>query len=160
MKHGGYLFVTWVLTFCVSTAVPAAADAGNAGAIDPETWYAESYGPLWHDQSWDKMEEILSHYDAEIWDHSAEGKPQRIQTDTWIEGAMKEWRAEGWVSSEVPDIRINRINSSTASFTTRWLDHYSNREDEYSCAWYLADLIGGTWKFTQFASVDCEAHGF
>jgi hypothetical protein len=73
---------------------------------------------------------------------------------------MDEWRAEGWTSSQVPDIRINRINNSTASFTTCWLDHYSNREDDCSCAWYLADVIDGTWKFTHFAPIDCRAHGF
>ena len=160
INHGEYVAAICVLIVFGLSTIPALTHAGNAAAADPEKWFVESYGPLWHDKSWDTQEEILSHYHSEIWDHSADGEPQRRQTDNWISEAMGEWRAEGWTSSEVPDIRINRINDSTASFTTRWVDHYSNREDEYSCAWYLADLIDGKWKFTHFASIDCEAHGF
>lgn len=160
MKHVGDAAALWFLSVFVGSLAPAMTHAGTPVITDPEKWYAESYGPLWHDSSWDKEEEILFHYHYEIWVHSADGEPQRMQTDKWIGEAMEEWRAEGWTGSKVPDIRINRINESTASFTTRWVDHYSNREDDYSCAWYLADLIDGNWKFTHFAPIDCSAHGF
>jgi hypothetical protein len=160
MKHGWYIAAISVLTVVGSSMIPAVTYAESAGVTDPEKWYAESYGPLWHDNPWDRLEEILSHYHSDFWYHPAEGEPDLQQTDKRITEAMEEWRAEGWTSSEVPDIRLNRINDSTASFTTRWLDHYSNREDDYSCAWYLADVIDGKWKFTHFAPIDCESHGF
>jgi hypothetical protein len=160
MKQGLYVAATMFLSVSLVMPDPDLAHAKAPVVIDPEKWYAESYGPLWHDNSWDKEEEILSHYHSEIWDHSADGEPKLMQADKWIREAMEEWRAEGWTGSEVPDIRINRINDSTASFTTRWVDHYYNRADDYSCAWYLADLIDGDWKFTHFAPIDCEAHGF
>jgi len=146
------------LLLSVSTAVTVGAEASEIP--DPGDWYSQSYGPLWHEAPWDKLEEILFHYDSEYWGHPAEGEPQLRKPKESLSEAMVEWRAEGWISSEVPDIRVNRLNDSTVTFTTRWLDHYSNREDDYSCAWYLADLIDGNWKFTQFAPIDCEAHGF
>lgn len=104
--NGRSVAVIFALTFIGFSTVPAAVHAGSAGVADPEKWYAESYGPLWHDNAWDKVDEILFYYDSEVW------------------------------------------------------DHYSNREDDYSCAWYLADVIDGKWKFTHFAAIDCQAHGF
>ena len=108
--NGRSVAVIFALTFIGFSSVPAAVHAESAGVTDPEKWYAESYGPLWHDNAWDKVNEILFYYDSEVWDHSADGEPVRNQADIWIRDAMKEWRAEGWTGSEVPDIRINRIN--------------------------------------------------
>jgi hypothetical protein len=147
-------------TFLTVIGVATTAGADMSQAPDPETWYSQSYGPLWHDSSWDKLDEILAHYHSEIWAHPPDGEPELRQSGPWIRESMTEWRAEGWTHSEVPEIRVNHINDSTASFTTRWVDHYSNRDDDDSCAWYLADLIDGEWKFTQFAPIDCASHGF
>ena len=160
MKHVGFSTTLCLTVLLIVAALPSSGEADAHAFMDPAQWYANSYGPLWHDQSWEKVDEILAHYDTEIWDHPAAGQAERKQTAQWLAEAMQEWRAEGWVSSEVPDIRVNHINASTASFTTRWLDHYENREDEYSCAWYLADRIDGSWKFTHFAPIDWDAHGF
>ena len=134
--------------------------AASSDTPDPEEWYTQSYGPIWSNKPFDKLDEILGFYHSEIHIHEPEGGLISLNTDAWITDSMKEWVADGWVSSEVPDIRMNRISVSTASFTTRWLDHCTDREDEYSRAWYLANLIDGEWKFTQFAAIDCSVHGF
>ena len=97
--NGRSVAVIFALTFIGFSSVPAAVHAGSAGVADPEKWYAESYGPLWHDNAWDKVEEILRYYDSEVWDHSANGEPVRNQADRWIGEAMKEWRAVGWTGS-------------------------------------------------------------
>lgn len=139
----------------VNTSVVAASDVA-----DPEEWYVQSYGPVWIDRPWDKLDQILGFYHPEITVHETDGELVSLRTESWMVESLEEWVADGWVSSEVPDVRVNRVNASTATFTTRWLDHYKNREDEYSCAWYLADLMEGQWKFTHIAPVDCATHGF
>jgi len=134
--------------------------AADFSVLDLEKWYAESYGSLWLEDPWNKRDEILGFYHSEIYIHASEGEIISLKTSTWMADLLNEWVADGWVSSEVPDIRVNRINESTASFTTRWLDHYKDRDAEYSCAWYLADLMDDRWKFTHFAPIDCASHGF
>ena len=150
-------------TFSVLSALVTALTVSPVTASDPsdpERWYADHYGPLWEHEPWEKTAQILDYYHTEIQVHAGDGEITTKQTAEWITSALELWKAEGWVSSEVPDIRTNRINETTASFTTRWLDHYAGSEDEYSCAWYLADRIDGKWKFTQYAPIDCDAHGF
>lgn len=74
MKHVGDAAALWFLSVFVGSLAPAMTHAGTPVITDPEKWYAESYGPLWHDSSWDKEEEILFHYHYEIWVHSADGE--------------------------------------------------------------------------------------
>ena len=134
--------------------------AGDGEIPDPGKWYAESYGPVWLEEPWNKADEAISYYHSEIMVHEPDGEFTSHNTAPWIKGALAGWEAEGWLGSHVPDIQVNRINKSTVSFTTRWLDHYKEAEDEYSCAWYMADLMEGQWKFTHYAPMDCASIEF
>lgn len=150
-KPNRYLLSVFFILFAPISGV------ADVEVPDPGIWYAEQYAPLWRDEPWTKADEVLTFYHSEIQVHEPGGEIVTHETAVWMREILAGWEAEGWLGSQVPDIRVERINHSTASFTTRWLDHYKDAEDDYSCGWYLADLIDGQWKFTQYAEVDCAS---
>ena len=91
--------------------------------------------------------------------HDASGKIESVISQEWLDVAIKGWRADAWTGSELVGIQTDRLNESTVVFKSRWLDHYKDREDEYSCGWYVADLRDGSWVFTNYADIDCADHG-
>jgi hypothetical protein len=126
---------------------------------DPEQWYLEAYGPMWADKPGERLEEILGNYADEVQTHSPDGATSRQNKADWLSTLMTEWLAEGWLNSELTGLKTDRINASTVSFKSSWLDHYEGAEDETSCGWYLADLLEGQWQFTAYAEIECAAHG-
>ena len=146
-----------ILIFLLLGSAAASADTSQP---DPAQWYRDSYGTLWHNEPWNKLDEIGRYYDAEIQTHDASDGITTVDFATWMAGLLVEWKSDGWLSSEVSDLKVDRLNASTVSFKSRWLDYYREREDESSCGWYLADLRDGQWKFTNYATIDCAEHGF
>jgi len=148
-----------VLVFSVCFLVFAS--LGEAADIpDPEKWYVESYAPIWREVTTDTASEAGHFYHSQILVHNPDGEVITHDSATWLADSVTEWIADGWTGSQVPDIRVNRINESTTSFIARYLDHYEGGTEEYTCGWYLADLIDGQWKFTHYAETACVAHGF
>lgn len=139
------------IVFCVS----AHADGQSP---DPEQWYREGYAPLWADRPSERVAEILTYYADEIETHEPDGTVSREPKVGWM--PMDEWVAEGWIDSELTGLETDRINTTTATFKARWLDHYESGKEETTCGWYLAKLREGRWQFTDYADIDCADHDF
>ncbi|MEP5764942.1 MAG: hypothetical protein ABJ308_10115 [Halieaceae bacterium] len=131
----------------------------GAPASDPEAWYRGGYAVLWADKPGQQVEAMLNHYYDTVETHSADGSISRDAKRDWLVPSLKQWLAEGWVSAELKQLKVDRINASTTSFKASWIDHYKETPDEISCGWYLADMIDGRWQFTAYADLDCAAHG-
>ncbi len=147
------ILFTLVFGLAVTDAV---ADTSTA---DPEEWYVKGYAPHWNEAPWESLEQISAYYDQKILSHDASGKIESVTSQEWLDVAIKGWQADAWTGSELVGIQTDRLNESTVAFKSRWLDHYKDREDEYSCGWYLADLRDGSWVFTNYADIDCTDHG-
>jgi len=126
---------------------------------DPQQWFTESYAPLWAADTGEKLDQVTNHYAETILDHPASGVPVEENSRQWLTGAIRGWQSEGWLGSELDGFSMDRINSSTVVFKTRWHDRYEDNVIAYECGWYQADLIDGQWNFTQYATIDCAAHG-
>ncbi len=146
------------LTTLFSILLCASVGADNEQA-DPEQWYREAYGPIWADRPTERLDEILEYYADEVVVHSSEGEISRQDNFKWLSALMTEWQEGGWLSSELKGLQIDRINASTVSFKSSWLDHYEGAEDQISCGWYLAGLDGDQWRFTVYTEIDCASHG-
>ena len=73
---------------------------------------------------------------------------------------MEAWRAEGWVGSDLLGFRSVTVNPTTVTFYAQWLDRYEGGEEETSCGGYVGTKQNGRWKLTDYADIDCAAHGF
>ncbi len=127
---------------------------------DPEKWYRESYAPLWEKDPGSKIDKILAFYANAVAEHPPGGTAKLTSSTSWLREAMQAWVADGWESSALQDLVVDRINATTVSFKAAWRDRYANAADELSCGWYLADYENGAWIFTAYADIDCAAHGF
>ena len=138
-------------------AVCASADDAVA---NPESWYRDAYAPLWAQDPGGNADKMLVFYADTIETHSPDGQITRTDKATWLNEPMGEWLADGWLGSELQGLETDRINEATTSFKASWLDRYEEDYEELACGWYLADLLDGAWKFTAYADIDCDAHGF
>ncbi|MEM1412511.1 MAG: hypothetical protein AAGH19_09135 [Pseudomonadota bacterium] len=130
-----------------------------AEAPDPETWFVETYGGLWLEAPWDQAEAIMSHYTEQVISREPGAAPETVPTREWIGPLFGQWRDEGWLSAEVVAIQTDRLNANTAVFKARWKDVYTDGSEAFSCGWYLADLVDGAWKNSEYTSIDCADHG-
>jgi hypothetical protein len=124
-----------------------------------EDWYRNDYVPLWKEAAWDKLEEALRYYDEMISLHPPEGTIVSISSREWLSKSLRQWRSDGWLGSEVTELRSDPLNSTTVAFKAKWRDWYADGSEEYSCGWYVADRDQSTWVITQYAEIDCADHG-
>jgi hypothetical protein len=122
---------------------------------DVASWVRDSYAPLWQEQPWNKLEDILRHYDNQVTVYAAEGEIEVKNAREWLGSALAAWRDEGWIDSHMTALQTHPINESTAAFIMQWNDRYKDSADEISCGWYLANRIDGHWKFTAYADSVC-----
>lgn len=122
---------------------------------DPDEWYADRYALLWKERAWEKVEEIAEYYDETIGLHPPDRVVNVVVSSSWLENSIEEWRLHGWVSSIIVDYQSDQLNPTTTLFKVKWLDRYSDGTEEFSCGWYMADLQGDSWAFTQYADMDC-----
>ena len=148
--------ITASFAMCLLLAGLANADGTTP---DPETWYRDSYAPLWADKPGTQVEKMLAHYAEVVETHGAEGEISRDNKVDWLKAPIEQWLAEGWLKAELKALQTDRLNDSTVVFKASWLDSYAGGETELSCGWYLADYIDGSWMFTVYADIDCAAHG-
>jgi len=144
------------MVVCLSLVHPVL--AGDC-VPDPQQWYKDSYAPLWAGNTGEKLDQVVNHYADTIINHPLEGDPVVENSREWLAGAIQSWQDEGWLDSELDGFDMDRINPSTVLFKTRWHDRYEGGVKSHECGWYQADLIDGQWKFTQYATIDCTAHG-
>jgi hypothetical protein len=125
--------------------------------LSAERWYTADYAPLYSDKPWDKAAEIAAHFDTTVHVHGEGG--QSYDSLSWITEALGEWKAEGWLRSEIAALEVDALAPDIASFKARWRDFYEGDAVAYECGWYLADLIKGRWRITEYATIECDAHG-
>ena len=131
----------------------------GSSAEAADKWYLEVYAPLWSDNVKANLEKIISMYDTNIHDHTDTDGVEIVDSRNWLSGSIDNWLAEDWISSDVTSFKYDLLNSATATFKLKWKDNYKDGSVEYSCSWYLADRKNNRWVFTQFAEIDCGAHG-
>lgn len=124
-----------------------------------DDWYRNDYAPLWKEEPWDKLEEALAYYDETLYLHPPGGPVTAVNSREWLARSLAGWQSDGWLGSAVAEYRSDQLNPSTAMFKVKWRDWYADGEEEFSCGWYVADLEGDTWVFTQYAEISCAEHG-
>ena len=135
-----------------------AAYGQDENAIPPaDQWYKTEYAPLFADKPWDKAADIASHYAETIQLHGE--AIETVDALPWVTDALEEWKIQGWIRSEIADIEIDELNSTTVSFKTKWRDYFNGGNIAYECAWYLTDFINDSWKITACAEITCNEHG-
>lgn len=130
-----------------------------ADTLSEGAWFDKEYAPLWADAPWDNADEIASVYAEKLISHSPDGDIDVADDRDWVAESLEGWKSEGWLRAVLVDARHETINASTAYTKALWRDEYSDGSTEYSCGWYLADRIDGSWQFTAYADIDCEEHG-
>ena len=141
------------LMMILLSAVSVTTHAGDGGSAD--SWFQNSYGPLWADAPFDNVDAILDHYSAEIVTHSSDGAIHRTPRREWLMAPMDSWQAEGWLRAELTDAQTTVINATTASVMTTWKDYYADNNTEVSCGWYLVDNVDGQWQISTYADTPC-----
>ncbi|MEM7279112.1 MAG: hypothetical protein AAF385_13395 [Pseudomonadota bacterium] len=142
-----------ILTLLASSPLHAEADS-------PHDWFETQYAPLWADKPAENIRKIADFYEREIITFETDGSVSTDNRAEWLTEPMKEWLLEGWLKAEMTALSTTLINSTTATFTSRWLDTYKGGEQEISCGWYLAHLRDGQWRFAAYAEADCDKAGF
>lgn len=143
-----------LLTALLGTAAFA---AHHEGVPSAEDWYKNDYAPLYGDQPGDKAAEIAGHFADTVQVHGAE--PGTYDSLKWMSEAIIEWQSDGWIRSELAALQFDQLNTHTAAFKAKWRDHYSGGVTAYECGWYLADVIEGRWRITEYATIQCDEHG-
>jgi hypothetical protein len=149
------------VTLLISLAFLFSSPANSEDEVmSPADWYQNHYARVWKENSWDKLEEIAFFYDETLYIHSPDGPMTSVISREWSADSVAVWKAEGWLGSDVSELRVDQLNATTVAFKSKWRDWYADGTEVFSCAWYLADLKGGRWLFTQFADMDCDEHDF
>lgn len=138
----------------------ASSDSTWAEAPDPEAWYRDQYAPLWEDNPQAVADSVKPFYHSQIVLNEPCGRLAARDSAQWLDENVSIWVDEGWLGSNVSDLRVDRVNATSVTFTARWLDRYQERDDEYSCGWYAADVFDGQWQFTRYEDLDCDAQNF
>lgn len=123
-----------------------------------DDWYLTQYTPLWKENAWDKLEEATVYYDETLYLHPPDGPITPVDSREWLAKSLEGWKADGWLGSDVAEYRSDRLNPTTVAFKARWRDWYADGSEDFSCGWYLADLKGDRWVFTQYGEIDCAEH--
>ena len=141
------------LMMILLSAVSVMTHAGDMDSAD--SWFQNSYGPLWADAPFDNIDAILDHYSAEIVTHSSDGAIHRTPRREWLAAPMDSWQAEGWLRAELTDAQTTNVNATTASIMTTRKDYYREGLTEVSCGSYLVDKIDDQWQITTYADTPC-----
>mgnify|MGYP000455833515 FL=1 len=138
--------------------LPIVATAQDESPIPAaDDWYRSEYAPLYLDKPWEKAQEIAGHFAENVQVHGED--PGTFNSLQWMSDALEGWKIEGWLRSELAGLEFEMFNPATASFKAKWRDYYSGGNIGYECGWYLADLIDGRWRITEYATITCSEHG-
>ena len=91
----------WAIPVLLTTTLPVTSQADDMDSAD--SWFQNSYGPLWADAPFDNIDAILDHYSAEIVTHSSDGAIHRTPRREWLMAPMDSWQAEGWLRAELTE---------------------------------------------------------
>lgn len=127
------------------------------GMPSAEDWYRNDYAPLYGDKPGEKAAEIAGHFADKVQVHGSE--PGAYDSFAWMSEAIVEWQKAGWIRSVLDTLKVDPLNSHTVAFKAKWRDYYTGDVIAYECGWYLADIIGGQWRITGYATIQCDEHG-
>ena len=122
-------------------------------------WYRDQYAPIWI--SADGIDSsVAAAFYHDIWfDYSLMGRFVVQRDSSWVSHMVAEWVASGWTGSTLTAIEAKEINDHLVVFKARYDDRYKGAATQQSCGWYTAIQINETWAFTNYAEIDCAAHG-
>jgi len=130
----------------------------ETASIGADEWYRNHYAPIWKENSWDKLDEAASHYDKTIQVHPPAGGVEHVDSHQWLAASLQEWKADGWIGSDIAAYQFDQLNPSSATFKVKWRSWYVEADEDFECSWYLADARNDAWVITQYATIDCEEH--
>ncbi len=141
-------FGTLLLVFLM--AGPVAAETPE----DLDKWFREAYAALYVENAWDKAEEFREVLADEIAYRSDEGLLV-TNADGFLIDQLDVWCDEGWVGTDVEDLKTALLNKTTAVFDIKWHDRNDDGSVEHSCGLYVADKVDGKWLLSQYITKAC-----
>lgn len=130
-----------------------------AETSDHDQWFQKEYALLWADKPWNNRDEITAYYTESFTEHPTDNFQQVYSNEDVLGNDLASWQKDGWLSSDVVGYKSELLNETTATYKIKWRDSYADASEELQCAWYMADFTGEKWLFTQYADIDCTAHG-
>ena len=155
LKSHRFSVFTALLIICLAIVPMAQA---QQEIPDPELWYRNDYAVIWANAPWEQHDALISHSADQVMAHSLDDGITMLGKD-WLTLSLQGWRDEGWLNSELADLKVDRLNETLATFKAMWRDNMVDNGVEYGCAWYQADYLEGAWKLSGYADIDCQAHG-
>jgi len=146
--------MTAIFLLAIAAGASAQDEVEIPSALD---WYKNDYAQVYDENPWEKADEAASYYAETIHIHDDGGSSHN--SHEWISALLEEWKIEGWIRSEVADIEVDALNSTTASVKAKWRDYYSGGNVGNECGWYLVDFVGGKWQISEYATITCVDHG-
>lgn len=142
--------LTWTPLLVLFAAMPALADT----AEDLDQWFRDGYAALYVENAWDHADEFAQYIADEIVVRSDDGL-ETTDVNGFVVDLLDEWRSEGWLGTDVANLKTKMLNATTVVFDIKWLDRNDDGSTEVTCGWYLADKIGDTWLLSQYISTKC-----
>jgi len=153
------LFDMRFLSICVVLlALTPSYVCADSVASDADDWFKNEYAPLWSVDPWSSLSEIAGFYNEIITIHLPGGRLPVVTSRLWLSQSFDNWKLSGWVGSALAGYQSDQLNPSTALIKAKWKDDFSDGSEEFSCGWYLADLVQDRWLFTEYAEIDCLEH--
>lgn len=146
------VFFLSLLNFASFDSIASSTDTSEP--LSAKNWFKNNYAPLWKNDKNLQLVKLKEFY------HEAGFMRDRGQLIQWqmpstLEQLITMEKDKGWQTSKIISIQTQQINQSSSALTVVWQSEYSDQSVEISCEWYLADLEGENWIFTQHRFIDC-----
>ncbi len=124
-----------------------------------DDWYKNDYALTYQTPEAAKSTNWGDYFADTMTTHGSDGSTETSDGASWLDGAVDEWIDAGWLGSKLVGYESDTLNDGTVTFKAKWKDAYEGGEEAYECGWYLANLTADGWRVSQYAGIDCEAHG-
>ena len=124
-----------------------------------EDWYRNVYAVLWKQTPWENAAAIAASYSDPYVVHNSEGGSDTYSSGAQMAANIDEWRNDGWYGSDLVALDVDELNAGTVVVKAKWHDFYEGDADAFECGWYLVRKSGDSWQITEYAGLDCDAHG-
>ena len=124
-----------------------------------EDWYRNVYAVLWKESPWEHADAIAATFSEPYLVHNGDGSSDSLSSSEQTAANLDEWRKAGWYGSDLATLQVDELNEGTVAFKAKWQDFYEGGNEAYECGWYLARKTEDSWIITEYAGLDCDAHG-
>ena len=140
----------WALLLTICFALPVSADTVE----ELDQWFRDGYAALYTENAWDHADQFAQYFADVITYRSDNG---RVQSDAngFVVESLDDWRAEGWVGTDVAALDTRLLNATTVVFNVKWRDRNADGSTEFECGYYLADKTDGDWLLSEYISMAC-----